>query len=106
MIDPPKNEIEELPRGRIDPVQILEDHKDRSRSGHSFEQPQQRRKGALLLPLRAQIEWCETISAGQRQQLHQQGDIADLRRWSKERRQLVAFWLGPVAARETGSTLQ
>src|SRR5882724_1958825 len=87
-------------------MQILEDHQNRLRSGQAFELPQQRRKGALLFALRAQLEWREAITTGQRQQLDEQGNIADLGCRPKERRQLVEFCLGPVVARETGDALQ
>ena len=86
MVDPRENEVEELARGRIDPVQILEDHQHRLRSGQPFELPQQRGKAALLLALRAQIEQRETIAAGQRKQLDEQGDVAGLGRRCEQRR--------------------
>src|ERR1700730_14103481 len=75
MLDLRHNEVEELPRSRIDPVQILEDHQDRLRSRQPFELPKQRCQAALLFALRAQLEWRETIAAGQRQQLHEQRDV-------------------------------
>src|SRR6266446_538851 len=106
MVDPCKNEVEELPRRRIDPVQILEDHQDRLRSGQPFELPQQRRKGALLFALRAQLKWRKSIAAGQRQQLDQQGDAAGLCRWCEQLRQLVEFCLRPVVADETGGAFE
>ena len=50
--------------------------------------------------------WRETIAAGQRQQLDEQGDVAGLGRRSEQRRQLVEFCLWPVVARETGGAFE
>jgi hypothetical protein len=105
-VDPRDNEVEQLPRSRIDPMQILEDHQYRVRSGQLFELSQQRRKGVLLFALRAQLEWRETVGAGQRQQLDEQGDVADLGGRPKQRRQLVEFCLGPVVARKTSGAFE
>src|SRR6516225_11968138 len=87
-------------------MQILKDHQDRLLTAQPFKLSQQRRKGALLFALWAQLEWCETSAAGQRQQLHQQRDVAGLGRRREQRRQLVEFCLWPVVARETGSTFE
>ena len=65
-VDPREHEVEELTRSRIDPMQILKNDQHRLHSGQPFELPQQRRKGALLLALRAQLEWRKTIAAGHR----------------------------------------
>ncbi len=50
--------------------------------------------------------FAKPIGAGQRQQLHQQGDVAGLGRRREQRRQAVEFCLGFVFAHETGSSLQ
>ena len=105
-VDPREHEVEELARSRIDPMQILKDHQHRLRSGQPFELPQQRRKGALLFALWAQLEWRETIAAGHRQQLDEQGHVADLGCRSEQRRQFIQFCLRPVVALETGGTFE
>src|SRR6516225_9037050 len=105
-VDPRENEVEELPRSGIDPMQILEDHQYRLRSGDPFELPQQRRESALLLALWAQLEWRETVAAGQGQQLHQQRDVAGRGRRCEQRRQLVEFCLGPVVPDEPGAAFE
>jgi len=43
---------DQLFRGRIDPVQILDDQQHRTARGESFQQAQQSLKQLLLLPLR------------------------------------------------------
>ena len=87
-------------------MQILEDQQYRLSSGQAFELPQQRRQSALLLALRAQREWLETIAAGQRQQLHKQRDVADLARRPKQRPQFIQLCLRPVIAGETGGAFE
>ena len=86
MVDPRESEVEKIAGCRVDPVQILEDYQHRLRSGQPFELPQQRRKAALLLALRAQIKRRETIVAGQRKQLDEKGDLAGLGRRCEQRR--------------------
>ena len=87
-------------------MQILKDHQHWLSSGQTFELPQQRGQRALLFALRAQIERRETIAAGHRQQLHEQGDVAGLGRRPEQRRELVQFCLGPIVARETGGAFE
>src|SRR6516164_5565169 len=100
MVDLWENEVEELPRSRIDPMQILKDHQDRLLTAQPFKLSQQRRKGALLFALWAQLEWCETIAAGQGQQLHQQRNVAGLGRPREQRRQLVKDTISHVLRNE------
>jgi hypothetical protein len=54
--DPIYHEVEQLARGRVDPMRILEDHQNRSAAGQGFELMQQRREQLFALALRAQIE--------------------------------------------------
>ena len=56
--------VEQLARGRIDPMQILADHQYRLMPCQRLELPQQRRQGPFLLALRAEVERREAVAAG------------------------------------------
>ena len=65
MLDPRENEIEELARRWVDPMQILKDHQYWLRSSQTFELALQRRQGAFLFSLRGQIDRGKVLAAGQ-----------------------------------------
>ena len=54
-LEPVDGEVEQLARGRVDPVQVLEDHQDRLVPGQALELVDQDLEGPLLALLRRQI---------------------------------------------------
>jgi hypothetical protein len=54
--DPDDNAIEQLTRGRVNPMQILEHHQHRLSAGEGFELAQQCLERQLLLALRRKLQ--------------------------------------------------
>ena len=54
--DPHDNAIEQLTRGRVDPMQILEHHQQRLSAGEGFELAQQCLERQLLLALGRKLQ--------------------------------------------------
>ena len=53
--DPLDDEIEQLARGRVDPMRVLEDHDHRLLARQAFDLPDQRLQCPLLLPLWTEV---------------------------------------------------
>ena len=100
------SKVEHLARGRIDPMQVLEDHQYRLPPRQRLELPQQRRQCPLLLALRAQVERREALAAGKRQHLGDQREVARLRPVAEQRLQLVELCCVRVVAGEPGGAFQ
>ena len=64
-----ERQIEQLARGRVDPMHVLENHQNRPGARQRVELVQQRFEQHLTLTLRAQIEFAGRVR--QRQQLGQ-----------------------------------
>ena len=70
---PIDGQIEQLTRGRVDPMGVLENHDNRSRAREGFELVQQSLEQYLALALQAEVE--AGSGAWQRQQFGQQPDF-------------------------------
>jgi hypothetical protein len=89
--------IEEFPRGRIDPLDILEDHQHRLFVRQPINLPQDSLNCSLPSLLRGEIKRGQTMSGRDRQQPRQQGHILTGRgRRAKERLQLVDLHVGRI----------
>ena len=96
-------QIEQLARGRVGPMQILEDHQYGLPLRQTSELSQQRLECLFLLSLWREVESGVTIVEGQRQKLRQQRHVTFggcIRR--KERLQLVEPRRRRIVAREAG----
>jgi len=98
--------VEHLARGRIDPMQVLEDHQYRLPQRQRLELPQQCGQCPFLLALRAEVEWREMSAAGKRQHLGDQREVARLRPIAEQCLQLVQLHRGCVVASETSGVFE
>ena len=100
---PPDDKVEQLPRRRIDPMDILEDHQHRPLPRQHRELPQQRFECLFLLALGGEI-WGRVTEGGggrDRQQLGEKCHV--LIRWLRRSEQcleLVELDLGRIFPRE------
>ena len=100
------SEVEQLARGRIDPMQVLEDHQYGLPPRQRLELPQQRRQCPLLLALRAEVERRKALTAGKRQRLGDQREVARLGPVGEQSLQLVELCCIRVIASEPRGALQ
>ena len=104
---PLDEQVEQLTRAGVDPVDILEEHQHGTLLRQGFELPDQRLEGFLLFSLGRELERREATCGRQRQQLGQQRHVLLGRRAQREqRRQLVQLRFGRVLALEPGCTLK
>ena len=102
---PVDGQIQELARGRIDPVGVLEYHQHRPVPRLGFELAEQRLEQLLPFALRAEVE----VRGGtrQRQQLAQQRDIVVIPRARREQRpQFAELGFDRVVAGEPGGAFE
>ena len=102
---PVDGQIQQLARGWIDPVGVLEHHQHRPAPRLGFELAEQRLEQLLPLALRAEVE----IRGGtrQRQQLAQQRDIVVIARARREQRpQFAKLGFDRVVAGEPGGAFE
>jgi hypothetical protein len=102
-LHPLDHQVQQLARGRVDPVDVLVDHQHRPLPGQELELPEQRLGCPLLPPPWREIEGWVPAGGRDRQQIGQERHIVDGRRGRREQRlQLLEPRLGRVVAFEPG----
>src|SRR5215472_7931123 len=87
-------------------MQVFEDHQYRLPPRQRLELPQQCRQCTLLLALRAEVERRETVTAGKRQHLADQREVARFRPVAEQRLQLAELCCIRVVTSESRGAFQ